>query len=46
MDFYKAFPIAIIDEDFESRGASGIGMKQLATEIEKHGFRVIGGVSY
>jgi len=46
MDFYKAFPIAIIDEDFESRGASGIGMKQLAAEIEKHGFRVIGGISY
>ena len=46
MEFYKAFPIAIIDEDYEGKNAAGRGMRQLAAAIEKEGFRVVGGVSY
>lgn len=46
MEFNLAFPIAIIDEDFDSRRAVGIGMRQLAIEIEKEGFRVVSGISY
>jgi arginine decarboxylase len=46
MEFLKAFPIAIIDEDYESKQAAGIGMRQLAEAIEKEGFRVVAGVSY
>jgi len=46
MQFQQAFPIAIIDEDYEGRQASGIGMRQLAEAIEKEGFRVVAGVSY
>lgn len=42
----KAFPIAIIDEDYEGKSAAGRGMQQLAAAIEKEGFRVVGGVSY
>jgi arginine decarboxylase len=44
--FLSAFPIAIIDEDFEGRHAAGRGMQQLAAAIEKEGFRVVAGVSY
>jgi len=46
MDFFKAFPVAIIDEDYEGKHAAGIGMRQLAEAIEKEGFRVVAGVSY
>ena len=46
MDFLKAFPVAIIDEDYESKSAAGIGMRQLAQAIEKEGLRVVAGVSY
>ena len=46
MKFLQAFPIAIIDEDYEGKQAAGIGMRQLAEAIEKEGFRVIAGVSY
>ncbi len=42
----QAFPIAIIDEDYEGRNAAGRGMQQLAAAIEKEGFRVVAGVSY
>lgn len=42
----QAFPIAIIDEDYEGRSAAGRGMQQLAAAIEKEGFRVVAGVSY
>lgn len=42
----EAFPIAIIDEDYEGRSAAGRGMQQLAAAIEKEGFRVVAGVSY
>ena len=38
MQFLQAFPIAIIDEDYESKQASGIGMRQLAEAIEKGAF--------
>src|SRR6476660_1709625 len=41
-----AFPIAIIDEDYEGKNAAGRGMRQLAAAIEKEGFRVVAGVSY
>lgn len=46
MTFLQAFPIAIIDEDYDVKQAAGIGMRQLAEAIEKEGFRVIAGVSY
>ena len=46
MEFFKAFPIAIIDEDYEGKHAAGRGMQQLAEAIEKEGFRVVSGVSY
>jgi arginine decarboxylase len=46
MQFFNAFPIAIIDEDFEGKNAAGRGMRDLAAEIEKQGFRVIGGIAY
>ncbi len=46
MEFLQAFPIAIIDEDFEGKHAAGLGMRQLASAIEKEGFRVVAGVNY
>ena len=46
MDLFQAFPIAIIDEDYEGKQAAGRGMRQLAAAIEKEGFRVVAGVSY
>src|SRR4029453_6932708 len=46
MDFLKAFPVAIIDEEYESKSAAGVGMRQLAEAIEKEGMRVVAGVSY
>ena len=46
MEFVKAFPIAIIDEDYEGKHAAGRGMRQLAEAIEKEGFRVVAGLSY
>jgi arginine decarboxylase len=46
MEFLKAFPVAIIDEDYEGKHAAGRGMRQLAEAIEKEGFRVVAGVSY
>src|SRR5262249_24431235 len=46
MQFLQAFPIAIIDEDYEGEKASGMGMRKLAEAIEKEGFRVVAGVSY
>src|SRR5262245_53352864 len=42
----KAFPIAIIDEDYEGKRAAARGMQQRAAAIEKEGFRVAGGISY
>jgi len=42
----QAFPIAIIDEDYEGNRAAGRGMRQLAQAIEKEGFRVVTGLSY
>src|SRR5436309_15454104 len=46
MEFYKAFPIAIIDEDFEGKNAAGRGMRDLAAAIGQQGFRVVGGIGY
>jgi arginine decarboxylase len=46
MQFLQAFPIAIIDEDYEGKHAAALGMRQLAAAIEKEGFRVVAGVSY
>ena len=43
MEFLQAFPIAIIDEDYEGKRAAGRGMRQLAAAIEKEGFRVVAG---
>jgi arginine decarboxylase len=46
MEFQQAFPIAIIDEDYEGKHAAGRGMRMLAAAIEKEGFRVVAGISY
>jgi arginine decarboxylase len=46
MELRQAFPIAIIDEDYEGKQAAGRGMRQLAAAIEAEGFRVVSGVSY
>src|SRR6185503_18488742 len=46
MQFQQAFPVAIIDEDFDAKTAAGRGMRQLAEAIEKEGLRVVSGLSY
>ena len=46
MAHFQAFPIAIIDEDYEGKQAAGRGMRDLAKAIEAEGFRVVAGVSY
>src|SRR5262247_252234 len=40
------FPIVIIDEDFRSENASGLGIRALASAIEKEGMEVLGTTSY
>ncbi|MDE2311085.1 MAG: arginine/lysine/ornithine decarboxylase [Betaproteobacteria bacterium] len=40
------FPIIIIDEDFRSENASGLGVRALADAIEKEGMEVMGITSY
>jgi arginine decarboxylase len=40
------FPIVIIDEDFRSENASGLGIRALAQAIEAEGFEVLGVTSY
>jgi arginine decarboxylase len=40
------FPIYIIDEDFRSENASGLGVRALAAAIEAEGMEVIGVTSY
>ena len=40
------FPVVIIDEDFRSENASGLGIRALASAIEKEGFEVLGVTSY
>jgi len=40
------FPIIIIDEDFRSENASGLGIRDLAQAIEREGFAVQGVTSY
>ena len=40
------FPIVIIDEDYRSENASGLGIRALAAAIEKEGFEVLGVTSY
>jgi len=40
------FPIVIIDEDFRSENASGLGIRALAAAIEKEGFEILGATSY
>ena len=40
------FPIIIIDEDFRSENASGLGIRALAEAIEKEGIDVLGVTSY
>lgn len=46
MNLRQAFPIAIIDEDFNGSSAAGRGMRQLAAEIENSGFRTVSGIGY
>ena len=38
MEFRKAFPIAIIDEDYEGKNAAGRGMQQLAAQSKRKDF--------
>ncbi len=40
------FPLVIIDEDFRSENASGLGIRALAAAIEKEGMEVLGVTSY
>ena len=40
------FPIVIIDEDFRSENASGIGIRVLVKAIEEEGMEVLGATSY
>ncbi len=40
------FPIVIIDEDFRSENASGLGIRALASAIEAEGMEVLGVTSY
>jgi len=40
------FPIVIIDEDFRSENASGLGIRVLAQAIEQEGFEVLGVTGY
>src|SRR5690606_29362178 len=40
------FPIIIIDEDFRSENTSGLGIRALATALEKEGVEVLGVTSY
>ncbi|MGZ3795731.1 MAG: Orn/Lys/Arg family decarboxylase [Pseudobdellovibrionaceae bacterium] len=40
------FPIVIIDEDFRSENASGLGIRALAAAIENEGMDVLGVTSY
>ncbi|MGE5489880.1 MAG: Orn/Lys/Arg decarboxylase N-terminal domain-containing protein [Actinomycetota bacterium] len=40
------FPVIIIDEDFRSENASGLGIRALADAIGKEGMEVIGVTSY
>jgi arginine decarboxylase len=40
------FPVVIIDEDFRSENASGLGIRALATAIEAEGLEVLGVTSF
>lgn len=40
------FPVIIIDEDFRSENASGLGIRALAAAMEKEGLEVLGVTSY
>lgn len=40
------FPIVIIDEDFRSENASGLGIRALADALQKEGWDVLGVTSY
>jgi arginine decarboxylase len=40
------FPVIVIDEDFRSENASGLGIRVLADAIEKEGMDVLGVTSY
>src|SRR4051794_1724471 len=46
MNLRQAFPIAIIDEDYAGVSVAGRGMRQLAAEIEKSGFRTVRELGY
>ncbi|MFM8676175.1 MAG: Orn/Lys/Arg decarboxylase N-terminal domain-containing protein, partial [Burkholderiaceae bacterium] len=39
-------PVVIIDEDFRSENASGLGIRALADALEKEGVEVLGVTSY
>jgi hypothetical protein len=40
------FPVVIIDEDWKSESASGLGIRALAKALEDQGTEVVGGFTY
>src|SRR5438876_7283026 len=40
------FPVVVIDDDFRTENASGLGIRALAAAIEKEGMEVLGVTSY
>jgi len=40
------FPIVVIDEDFRSENASGVGIRALTRALEEEGAEIIGVTSY
>ncbi|MDR0233527.1 MAG: arginine/lysine/ornithine decarboxylase [Zoogloeaceae bacterium] len=40
------FPVIIVDEDFRSENASGLGIRVLASALEREGLEVLGVTSY
>ncbi len=46
MEFVQAFPVVIVDEDFEAGHAAGRGIRDLAAAIEREGFRIVSGLGY
>ena len=46
MDFLQAFPVVIVDGDFDGKGAAARGMRLLAEAIENEGLRTMAGITY
>jgi arginine decarboxylase len=46
MNMRFSFPIVVIDEDFRSENASGVGIRALARALEEEGAEIIGSTSF